>query len=263
MPDELINYIGSYTNSEAHNDYLFEHFKHKTDTIKFLKDHRDYIEAENLGFGERAFTYMWYLMIKHIEISGMNPVFLEIGVFKGQIVSLWSLIAKQLNITAKVYGITPLTGNPVQKYPLIRRILARVSKRYRDNMVSGNHYEDSDYFNIIRNLFSHFDLDFNLVKLIKGYSTDATIIERVSTQRFAIIYVDGDHTFEGVLHDIKQYACLVEKGGFLVMDDASCNIPGTKFWKGHKSVSDACKIIDKMQFKNILNIGHNRVYQKL
>lgn len=47
------------------------------------------------------------------------------------------------------------------------------------------------------------------------------------------------------------------------MDDSSCNIPGTKFWKGHQSVSDACFIIEDLGFKNILNVGHNRIFQKL
>jgi hypothetical protein len=262
MPEELIDYIKFYTNSEEHNDYLFEHFKQKTNTIKFLKDHRDYIETQNLGFGERAFAYMWYLMIKHIETSGIDPEFLEIGVFKGQIISLWSLIAKKLNFNIKVYGVTPLTGNPVQKSALTKRILFRVSKRFKENMVSGNHYENTDYFNIIKSLFGHFGLDFNKIKLIKGYSTDTAIIEGLSKHKFAIIYIDGDHTFNGVTNDIQNYAGLVEKGGFLIMDDASCNIPGTKYWKGHQSVSEACKIIDSLPFKNILNIGHNRIYQK-
>jgi hypothetical protein len=49
------------------------------------------------------------------------------------------------------------------------------------------------------------------------------------------------------------------------MDDASFNLPGAEnneYWKGHKSVSDACDIIPDLGFKNVLNVGHNRIYQK-
>ncbi len=47
------------------------------------------------------------------------------------------------------------------------------------------------------------------------------------------------------------------------MDDASWYLEGTTFWKGHEEVSRAAEIIEDLWFKNILNIGHNRVYQKI
>jgi hypothetical protein len=46
------------------------------------------------------------------------------------------------------------------------------------------------------------------------------------------------------------------------MDDASYFLPGKTYHKGHKSVSKACSIIPDMGFTNVLNIGHNSVFQK-
>lgn len=262
MSDSLNNYIQAYTNSAEHNDYLFEHFTQKTDDIIFLKNHRDFIEAKSLGFGERAFAYMWYLVTKHIYANNVTPLFLEIGVFKGQIISLWSLIAKELAVDISITGVTPLAGNPAAKLSWIQYIKSKISKKYKHDILSGNHYEDIDYLNVIKDLFIHFDLNFDDVNLLKGYSTDQEIINTLSKQVYSVIYIDGDHTFTGVINDIKNYAPLIKKGGLLIMDDASCNLPGTKFWKGHQSVSNACQILDNMPFKNILNIGHNRIYQK-
>jgi hypothetical protein len=45
------------------------------------------------------------------------------------------------------------------------------------------------------------------------------------------------------------------------MDDASYFLEGSRFWKGHREVSRASEIIEGLGFRNILNIGHNRVYQ--
>lgn len=59
------------------------------------------------------------------------------------------------------------------------------------------------------------------------------------------------------------YSPKVTKNGFLVIDDASSNIPGFTFWKGIQEVSDANEKIDPVPFKNVLNIAHNRIFQKI
>jgi hypothetical protein len=81
----LNDYNGNYENSQEHNDYLFGHFTNETNHIPYVKKHKDYIERHNLGFDERAFGYMWYLIINHVKDNHVNPDLLEIGVFKGQI----------------------------------------------------------------------------------------------------------------------------------------------------------------------------------
>ena len=46
------------------------------------------------------------------------------------------------------------------------------------------------------------------------------------------------------------------------MDDAANLIPGSKFFKGIEEVSRATEEIDPLVYKNVLNVGHNRVFQK-
>jgi hypothetical protein len=256
-------FILTYNNTAEINDQIYNEFTKKTNDHLFLKEHRDYIEANNLGFGERAFHFMWLLLINEIAEKNLNKNILEIGVFKGQVISLWALLGRHLNIDLNITGITPLEGNPPAKSSILRSLLFRISKKYRKDVLSGNLYKDEDYRNIIKGVFDNFGLNLAAVQIIKGFSTDADVLATVAKNQYAIIYVDGDHTFEGVTADIINYSPLVQKGGFLVMDDAACNIPGTAYWKGHKSVSDACEIIEDSGFINIINVGHNRVYKKI
>jgi hypothetical protein len=142
------------------------------------------------------------------------------------------------------------------------RLLRKISRRYAAYADSGNAYPAEDYEAIARKFFSDFSLDFPAVDLIKGYSSDPDIIGRVAKRSYAVVYIDGDHRYEGVVADIKHYTPLVCPNGFLVMDDASANLPGSLFFKGHQSVSDACELIEPLSFYNVLNAGHNRVYRR-
>lgn len=187
---------------------------------------------------------------------------LEIGVFKGQVISLLTLIAKQINADIKVTGITPLAGKQMPG-AFQTFFLKRFSSKFRQDVQSGNFYEETTFLDIIKGLFEKFELNYSKLNLVKGYSTDEVIIDKIQKQKFSIIYIDGDHSYDTVVRDIKNYSGLINTNGFLIMDDASSNLPGTKFWKGHQSVSDACEIIEDFGFKNILNVGHNRVYQKI
>ena len=100
------------------------------------------------------------------------------------------------------------------------------------------------------------------VRVYKGYSTDQTILDQLKEKKFEIIYVDGDHTFEGAMHDFKAFGPLVISGGGLVADDAGCGLPGKSFWKGHEAVSKAAEILPSLGFRNIPNVGHNRIFEK-
>jgi hypothetical protein len=253
--------IDDYQNTGSYNDEIYTLFTLKTDEYDYLRSHRDHIEKNKLGYGDRAFHYMWYLLVTHIKNNGLPMQALEIGVFKGQVVSLLILIAKNINADIAVTGITPLAGKKMPN-KFLSFFLNRFSGKFREDIKSGNFYEETAFLDIIKGLFEDFELDYSKLNLLKGYSTDQAIIDKMQGQKYSMIYIDGDHSYNTVVHDIKIYSPLVNTGGFLVMDDASCNLPGTKFWKGHKSVSDACESIEDHGFKNVLNIGHNRVYQK-
>lgn len=99
--------------------------------------------------------------------------------------------------------------------------------------------------------------------MLKGFSSDPQILKETANNQFEIVYVDGDHTFKGALHDFQVFGAKVVKGGWLVADDAGCALPGTQFWKGHEAVSLAVECLPALGFKNILNVGHNRVFERV
>lgn len=259
--------VDQYSNSAEGNDAMWEQFTALTDSDTILKQHRDYVEANKLGYGDRAFHYMWKLLLEDIRARSEKARLLEIGVYKGQSICLWSLLAPRIGLEAEIHAVTPLEGNePKRKLmniKLARSIRKRVDRRYREMRRVGNLYDIDDYESIIRNFFAAFDLSFHDIVLHRGYSTDEKILGEVKGLEFDMIYIDGDHSFEVVTADINNYAPLIAPGGYLVMDDASFFLEGTVFWKGHKEVSEACRIIEGLGFENILNVGHNRVYRRI
>jgi cephalosporin hydroxylase len=259
----LQEYIQAYIPSEQANDALWNEFTHLTNTISYLRDHRDWVEKYNWGFGDRAFHYMWYLLLTQETLGRVNPTLLEIGVYKGQVISLWSLIAAKQGAMPHIYAISPLTAGHRELPSVLHRIGLKLSRRYRENVESRNHYPKEDYTRCIEQIFSQFDLDVSSVHFLKGYSQDRRIKAQAENLSFDMAYVDGGHRYDEVLDDMGFYGKRVKIGGYLVLDDASYFQPGTLFWKGHESVSRAAEEIDTNNYKNILNVGHNRVYQRL
>jgi cephalosporin hydroxylase len=259
----LQKYVQAYIPSEEANDALWNEFTRLTNTISYLRDHRDWVEKYNWGFGDRAFHYMWYLLATQEILNRANPTLLEIGVYKGQIISLWALIAANQGATPNIYAISPLTAGHRRLSPVLHKVMLRLSRRYREDVTSGNHYEEEDYSRCVEQIFSQFDLDISSIRFLKGYSQDERIKAQVKNLFFDVVYVDGGHRYEEVLDDIRFYGDQIKIGGYLVLDDASYFQPGTVYWKGHESVSRAAEGIDRKKYKNILNVGHNRIYQRL
>ncbi|MBD2176619.1 class I SAM-dependent methyltransferase [Pseudanabaena sp. FACHB-1998] len=261
--DSLSERISTYKNTAEHNDSIYSDFSKLVLEFPLLVDHRQYIERNSLGFGDIAFHYMWYLIVIHLLGHTTCPKILEIGVFKGQTISLFALLSSNLNLDLSIAAISPLRGNPLPKSVWERRIKKIISFKFRQEIQSGNFYPDDDYLEIIKQLFIHFDLEFSKVRMIQGFSNEKHVLESIGEEKFSLIYIDGDHTYEGVKSDINNYGHRVEKNGFLVMDDANYYNPGSSFWKGYEVVAKACDILPSLGFVNVLNVGHNRIYQKV
>src|SRR5437588_660872 len=72
--------------------YMHHYFWHRAPA--FVREHRSYFKADQRGFGEDAFHSMWWLLFLQEKPARM----LEIGIYRGQTVSLWALIAKVLGV---------------------------------------------------------------------------------------------------------------------------------------------------------------------
>lgn len=233
--EEVIKYYkeGNYDK----NHIIYNEFTNNLNRIPVFYEHFN----KTHGFGELAFSWNWNLIIKEMP---SNFKFLEIGVYKGRLLSLIKLISVIQNKDCTIYGVTPL-DNIGDKY-------------------SG--YDNDNYYQAIKNGFNNLRLNMDNVKIIKGLSQDTDVLEKVKDEGlYDIIFIDGSHDYEVVCQDIINYIPFLKKGGYLVMDDSSLYIenPGGQF-KGHPDVGRAIiDVLDKDErMKELYACGHNRVWIK-
>ena len=204
-----------------------------------LRAHREYFRQEKRGFGEDAFHAMWKLLFE--RFCPRN--FLEIGVYRGQVLSLVSLISKINKSDCELTGISPFSpaGDSVSEY-----------------LVNLDYMADT-----LRN-FEHFGLP--RPSLLKAYSTDPAAVQRIASIQWDMIYIDGNHDYEIVARDWEVCTGALARGGIVVLDDSgltSSYTPPLFATGGHPGPSRLASEIDSGKFEEILQVGHNRVFRKL
>jgi hypothetical protein len=117
-----------------------------------------------------------------VNLTDKNSLIVEIGVYKGG----WSL-TEILNVPGvKVYGIDP--------YPGLQHIKLQLQDHIRDSGLENN-------FRLFENhkdlLHSHGDI----------------------RQKIQVIHIDGEHTEEAVMKDLKFSASILKDSGLIVIDD--------------------------------------------
>lgn len=193
-----------------------------------LGNYRNWIEKHVFGFGERSFLWMWKLILDTLP---PDAKLLEIGVFRGQILGLWRMLAEDADIT----GITPLDS-------------------------TDGHWQ-SDYAADIKELHHVWVLE--PPKILKGLSTDDAVKAQVGL--YDVIYIDGGHTYPVAHHDVLWYSSHVKVGGYLVIDDCAnkYNLPDGMF----KGIAPVSKAVDELlpndYYKEILSVVHNRVFRRI
>jgi predicted O-methyltransferase YrrM len=220
----------------AYYEDAVRHFYHTLPQA--FRDHRRYFVENGRGFGEHAFHVLWYALLNEIRPRS----FLEIGVFRGQVISLVALWAKLQGQTVQVCGISPFSpaADSVSKYQTGLDYLA-------DTLTN----------------FEHFQLP--APELLKAFSTDAMAKSRIAAQSWDMVYIDGNHDYEVALQDWQACAPAVRQGGVIVLDDSSVSTvfqPPCFATKGHPGPSRLATEIDRSKFVEILQVGHNRVFQK-
>ena len=220
-------------------DELVKDYTDKVNADKELKAYRDWIEANAFGFGERCFLWMWNDIVKKMPDEF---TFMEIGVFRGQILAIVSLLAERHGKKVRRIGITPLD-------------------------TSDGHWE-SDYEADIIRLHDVFNIkdDYELIRLD---STNPNAIKLASQNPPDVLYIDGGHTYEVVKSDLTHYLPILKVGGTLVIDDCNNAIPMPwGYFQGIQSVSIAVDEVLPREgsteyWKHELNLVHNRVLTKL
>jgi tetratricopeptide (TPR) repeat protein len=243
LTEEFERYSSQWKNDPKYNDFLYKYFSNQVDSIDFLREHSRYIGEMRMGFGEKPFHYLWLLLVNQMPD---NFKFLEIGVYKGSILSLIKLISDKLQKSPTIYGITPLDTSG-DKY-LVK-------------------YDEANYLECITSLFNHHGLDISSTKILQGYSTDPSIKQLILREKpFDMIYIDGSHNYEDVVSDIELCDKLLKPNGLLILDDASSllNLGVESKFRGHADVGNAIR--DKLEtnpsYKHLFACGHNRVFMK-
>jgi hypothetical protein len=204
-----------------------------------LQKHRAYFESGGRGFGEKSFHVMWFLLFREFSPES----FLEIGVFRGQTLSLAALLARHFKLDCLIQGISPFStaGDAVSKY---RRGV--------------DYHEDT-----LKN-FRHFAL--SPPALLKAFSTDEEARKLVASQSWSFIYIDGNHDYEIARQDWELCTAHLRPGGVVVLDDSGLTTryaPPIFATGGHPGPSRLAEEIDGKFFREILQVGHNRVFQKI
>lgn len=204
-----------------------------------VREHRMYFQKESRSFGEYAFHAMWFTLLREFKPTQC----LEIGVYRGQVVSLWGLIAKLIGFKCEVHGISPFSpaGDDVSTY------LANLDY-FQDTLKSNRHFGLSD------------------PSLMKAFSTDSTAIDFIKSCRWNLIYIDGNHDYDVALADYEVCKDSLADGGLLVMDDSSLYMdyqPLSFSFAGHPGPSRIVQERAMKELRFLGGVGHNNVFQKV
>jgi hypothetical protein len=215
--------------------YACNYFKYFLPEI--ILDHRLYFTQNKRGFGEDALHSMWWIILREYKPKKC----LEIGVYRGQVISLWALIARELNFEMDIFGLSPFdsSGDQVSQY------------------IEINYIED------IKKSHNHFSLKHP--NLIKGYSTDLELIQFINTGQWDLVYIDGGHDYDVVKSDYQNSLQGLKTGGILVFDDSSLytDYKPTPFsFAGHPGPSRVVNEISSNDLEFLFGVGHNNVFRK-
>jgi hypothetical protein len=216
------------------HEYMHHYLKHLAPIE--VREHRNYFSKPGRGFGEDAFHAMWWGLFKEFKPNSA----LEIGVYRGQVITLWALIAKLIKHKCDIHGISPFDadGDEVSIY-----------------------MEGIDYYNDILNSFTYFDLP--PPSLLKAFSTDSLAIQYIKSQKWDLIYIDGNHDYKIVLSDYITCRDSLAPNGILVIDDSSLfsdfKAPPFSF-AGHFGPSKVVETLAMEELHFIGAVGHNNVF---
>ncbi len=204
-----------------------------------LREHRAYFNQQRRGFGEDAMHVEWFTLFQELKPAN----FLEIGVYRGQVLSLASLLCKLNGISCHIQGISPFSpaGDAVSTY-----------------------LTNLDYMEDTLVNFRHFGLP--QPALLKKFSTDPEAVALIESRKWDLIYIDGNHDYEIVCKDWSVCSRSLSPGGIIVLDDSGLNTayrPPNFATAGHPGPSRLAGELDRTRFREVLQVGHNRAFQKV
>jgi predicted O-methyltransferase YrrM len=234
--DSIEQIVSSFRNRNELYSYFHHHFWN--DSELFLKSHRNYFKENNRGFGEDAFHSMWYYVFKTYKPKNV----LEIGVYRGQTLTLFQLLSKHFGIHSEIHGISPFAS---------------------DGDEVSNYLNTINYLEDVKSNFAYFNI--KCAELHKGFSNEVDMINIIKSKKWDLIYIDGNHDYEVAKYDFDNCANNLNTNGIIVLDDSALYtdyIPTIYSTGGHPGPSRVALEIDSTQFVEIFSVGHNRIFQR-
>jgi hypothetical protein len=221
---EDINLVDKYTYFRYR--YLF--------LPKKYKRHRQFFRSDKRGFGEDAFHAVWKYIFSKYKPSSC----LEIGVYRGQTISLWKMIQLEMKIDGCIQGLTPLSSI--------------------DDAVS--EYVEINYYDDISKNYGFFDL--GSPNIVEGMSTSEAVKRQFATDSYDLVYVDGGHDYETVLNDYIFSLRILKNGGVLCFDDSSLYFETEGKFKGHPGPSAVVTQFALKELDYLFTAGHLNFFRK-
>jgi hypothetical protein len=217
--------------------YMHHHFLFLAP--KYLLLHRNYFKQSQRGFGEDAFHSMWLKIFTQYR----PKLALEIGVYRGQVITLWALISGMENIQCEIHGLSPFSpaGDCVSDY------LKNLD--YRQDVID-----------------SCENLKISPPNLMQAFSNEPNGIAYVRSIKWDLIYIDGNHDYEVALNDYEISKDSLSDGGILVMDDSSLYTeyrPRRFSFSGHPGPSKIVRDLAMREMKFLCAVGHNNIFMKI
>ncbi len=221
---EHINLVDKYTYFRYR--YLF--------LPKKYKRHRQFFRSDQRGFGEDAFHAVWKYVFSKYKPSSC----LEIGVYRGQTISLWKMIQIDMKIDGCIQGLTPLSSI--------------------DDAVS--EYVEINYYDDISKNYAFFDL--GSPNIVQGMSTNEAVKREFAADSYDLVYVDGGHDYETVLNDYTFSLKILKHGGVLCFDDSSLYFETEGKFKGHPGPSAVVTQFALKELDYLFTAGHLNFFRK-
>jgi hypothetical protein len=214
-------------------DYYFDHFLPEE-----FREHRRFFSTAGRGFGEDAFHAMWFLLFQQFRPAHA----LEIGVYRGQTITLWKLLARHFGFECEVSCVSPFNsaGDAVSAY--------KNSLDYHADVMS-----------------NHQQFQLPVPNVHKGFSNSPEAISFIRSRPWDLVYIDGNHDYAVARHDWGVCSNALAPRGTVVLDDSALETdfsPPAFSTAGHPGPSKVAAEINSSQFEEILAVGHNRVFQR-
>jgi len=194
--NELIKLVEHYMELKiTHDDVVF--------AVKLFNQVEEKIDGRIAGDVE---DYIFnYFLRKHAaaKFSGIDHINVEIGVlFGGSFIFTLKAVEKD---SVKFIGIDPLDGYYIKD----EKIGSKIDK-YSQHEVNRQTLEN----NIQKN-----EIDISKYEIYQGYSTDQKILDQLKSKKISVLFIDGDHTYNGVKFDLLEYSKYVINGGYIIIDN--------------------------------------------